>query len=398
MKQTNETKLKLIALGLAAAIVPQISHAQAIEWEPDEGYHEEEWYDPSDWFDDDSSIDYEYYGGYWDEVTWYNEWGEDDATYEWNPVTNEWERTYDPYLYSYSYSVEFDEPEDQMNQQGQQGRQQSAQRSQQRDRQTDQQRSSDRSSQMSADRQSGQQSGSDRSSQNRRSQMSQRQQSQQSKSLEGEIDGFREVQVAHPAGFQETHALARVKLKDDKFAVIDLGSASLLAGDLQKGDKVTLRGTDGKINNQNVFIVNEFESGGETVWIDRAVAMSERSGKSGQQRERRASQSQQARSSGSQQQQDQQVTIEGEIDRFQSVELEGKSGKQSLVRIKLADGDAATVNLGPNTSLEDLNLEEGDKVRIKGKKEKIQGRSILSAESIRVEGEQIKGQSSRQRS
>lgn len=30
-----------------------------IEWDPQSGYHEEEWYDPSDWFDADEGIEYE---------------------------------------------------------------------------------------------------------------------------------------------------------------------------------------------------------------------------------------------------------------------------------------------------------------------------------------------------
>lgn len=30
-----------------------------IEWEPGQGYHQEEWYDPSDWFDTDEGIEYE---------------------------------------------------------------------------------------------------------------------------------------------------------------------------------------------------------------------------------------------------------------------------------------------------------------------------------------------------
>lgn len=35
-----------------------------IEWQPGEGYHEEEWYDPSDWFDGDAGVEYEDYGDY----------------------------------------------------------------------------------------------------------------------------------------------------------------------------------------------------------------------------------------------------------------------------------------------------------------------------------------------
>lgn len=40
--------------GLAIAGGSALAQEQ-YEWEPDTGYHEEEWYDPSDWFDDDWS-------------------------------------------------------------------------------------------------------------------------------------------------------------------------------------------------------------------------------------------------------------------------------------------------------------------------------------------------------
>ena len=38
--------------------------AEQYEWEPGEGYHEQEWYDPSDWFSTGRDIDYEYDDGY----------------------------------------------------------------------------------------------------------------------------------------------------------------------------------------------------------------------------------------------------------------------------------------------------------------------------------------------
>lgn len=34
--------------------------AEQYEYEPGEGYHEQEWYDPSDWFETGRDVDYEY--------------------------------------------------------------------------------------------------------------------------------------------------------------------------------------------------------------------------------------------------------------------------------------------------------------------------------------------------
>lgn len=65
---------------------------EGYEWEPGEGYHEEEWYDPSDWFDDDSSVDYENdnYGYYDDYYTPYYGWDYGADEYEYYDYDNDY--------------------------------------------------------------------------------------------------------------------------------------------------------------------------------------------------------------------------------------------------------------------------------------------------------------------
>lgn len=107
----------LIALALAVGMtaVPATAQYQEngadYEWEPDEGLHEEEWYDPSDWWDGEAGVEYEYdyytddwYDyeyGYEDE--WYDEeygyqgdeydtdWWEDNGQWEYEPLEGEYE-------------------------------------------------------------------------------------------------------------------------------------------------------------------------------------------------------------------------------------------------------------------------------------------------------------------
>lgn len=55
------------------------------EWEPGEGYHEQEWYDPSDWFEFGSDVDYE------------------DDTYDYFD-----DDYYDAYGYDYGYDYDYD--------------------------------------------------------------------------------------------------------------------------------------------------------------------------------------------------------------------------------------------------------------------------------------------------
>ena len=52
------------------------------EWEPGEGYHEQEWYDPSDWFETGRDLDYEDdddYGDYYYEDYYYEDYYYDDC-------------------------------------------------------------------------------------------------------------------------------------------------------------------------------------------------------------------------------------------------------------------------------------------------------------------------------
>jgi hypothetical protein len=57
-----------VAIALAVAWLGSSfsTTAQQYEYEPDEGLHQEEWYDPSDWFDNEPGVDYE--TDWWD--TW----------------------------------------------------------------------------------------------------------------------------------------------------------------------------------------------------------------------------------------------------------------------------------------------------------------------------------------
>jgi len=92
--------LCVLAIGAGTALAQD-----QYEWEPDEGWHEEEWYDPSDWFTDEAidaddhgyyyTIDYEYhdsayeaywdgyYDGFYDDVYGYDYWNDDwSANYQ----------------------------------------------------------------------------------------------------------------------------------------------------------------------------------------------------------------------------------------------------------------------------------------------------------------------------
>lgn len=367
MKQNTLTQtfqLRLLGMGLATTfLAPQLSQAREdIEWEPGEGYHEEEWYDPSDWFNDDGQVDYEYdgfdyYDGAWDGYTWYDDYDyvydfDTDPEYVWDADTNSWELQ-DETGYEYSAKYEFDDSGSN---------------------QSNQQQSSQNQSMQSGQNQSGQ-------------------------TLKGKIEAFRKIDVTSSAGFQETHALAKVSLENGQTAVVDLGMAALLTSDLSSGDDVTFHGSTGKIDGKNVFVASKLTANGETAYIDRTLPaksssssgsnenqMSSSSNNQSQQRQMSANSSRQ-----NQRNQQEQLVLEGKIAEKEVVELEGSSDPQTVVKIELQNGKSASVNLGPETSLSDLDLQKGDQISVRGHTEQISGKNIVVAQSIRVEGEKVKG-------
>ena len=96
LNHTPRILLALLAAGLLLSNGP--AAAQEYEWEPDEGLHEEEWYDPSDWGDDNDGVDYE-------------EDLEDDL-YNWYDV-DYWDDEFEPYhrnrdLQRRNYGTDYD--------------------------------------------------------------------------------------------------------------------------------------------------------------------------------------------------------------------------------------------------------------------------------------------------
>ena len=100
-----------MSLGMASFV--QTTHAQnqqeSMEWEPDEGFHEEEWYDPSDWFDDDfdgisgPDTDYEYDYTYGWTGYDYDYDGDYHATYGNQSYDSDWWYDADRSVYNHGY-------------------------------------------------------------------------------------------------------------------------------------------------------------------------------------------------------------------------------------------------------------------------------------------------------
>lgn len=68
------------------------AEAEQYEYEPGEGYHEQEWYDPSDWFNWGRDFEYEAngYGDYYERDYYDGDYYDGDYSYDYGYYTDDW--------------------------------------------------------------------------------------------------------------------------------------------------------------------------------------------------------------------------------------------------------------------------------------------------------------------
>lgn len=388
------------ALSFGFAATTTLPAQEGWEWDPQEGYHEEEWYDPSDWFDDDSTIDYEY------DYDW-NDYGWDDDYYGWGYYSD----YYDPYGYYYAndywygddwygsdywndysdtYGPDWVYLEDddwvwdkQQNQwvrwsdmkdrgQNRQNQRQDDRRNQQGNRSQEQRRreQSRRMQQQGAegDRMQGRgERGTQGSGRLERRQHGE----EKMETLNGKLQSFSTVNLK---GQRDEHTIVRVKLQDGETRLVNMGPKNQFRRlDVQRGDEITVQGRCGQIGDRSVLMATRIKAGGETAQV--------RAGSYGSERSRTG---QQGRSSQGR------MSLVGEIDDWKKMKLGNGDRRDHLfVRIELDDGRKEIVNFGPNTELRELDLDSGSRISVRGMREKVNGRDVLFARDVRVERQRV---------
>ena len=203
---------------------------------------------------------------------------------------------------------------------------------------------------------------------------SQSQRNAQTKSLNGTIQGFHTLNLRDQRGQQSKQTLIKLKLQSGKTTVVNLGNLRNSNLDLRKGEQIRVQARLGSIDDQNVLVATRLQADNRTYQV-----RSDRRSSGGQISSTQSSQKQ--------------VSIRGQLEGYSRVQLKGQQDPHMVVRLRMQDGERAFVNLGPNTSLGDLSLNRGDKVVIKGNRGTIDGRSVLMARSIQIDGEMIKQRS-----
>lgn len=222
----------------------------------------------------------------------------------------------------------------------------------------------------------------------------QRQTSRPTMVIRGTIDSFRHIGVRSDAGSRDQHSLVRLRLEDGRRVVADLGpKRNLDRFSLSRGDRIQLRGERAIIDGRSVFLTRQIRLDGQTIQIQRQGEWAQRG--SQRQESRGQSATEQRRTSMDT------YELSGRVDGFRTVKLRnhrGTSSEHSLIRVRLENGQEAVVDLGTRKSLEDLELQKGDRIRIQGHRGTIDGRTVLMANQIRVGEETFNIQRSRQTS
>lgn len=99
-----------------------------------------------------------------------------------------------------------------------------------------------------------------------------------------------------------------------------------------------------------------------------------------------------ASSEGSQTANRSEGSLSGTVESFNRVRIGEEQGQRrhhTLVKVRLQDGTRRLVDLGPDVSIDTLDVAEGDQVKIEGRRGTIAKRDVLRAGSMRVEGERV---------
>jgi hypothetical protein len=179
-------------------------------------------------------------------------------------------------------------------------------------------------------------------------------------SFEGKVDGFKKVSLRSNEGKQDEYTFVRVRLENGDARVVSLGSRVNLADlDLEKGDRISVSGRNARFDDRDVLVANQIDVNDQTFRIRK-----------------------QNRPDANQQ-----VSIDGTVKEFSKTSIDGAKEKNLLIRLELENGKSCVVDLGKGTSLSDLEIEKGSKIRLKGEKTKVGGKSLVVARNISVDGD-----------
>ncbi len=173
--------------------------------------------------------------------------------------------------------------------------------------------------------------------------------------VEGQITGFRHVNL-HPKNAPEKNcSFVRLHLSNGQDVIVDVGPKNKLDRlNLAAGDQLTAQGQYQQVAGQDVLVASQLEVNGQTVDVERA-------------------------------QENPANILTGEIEGFHNLAVQGGQGEQenqTLAKLRLDNGQIKILDLGPQERLSSLELQKGDRIRVRTEKGTLDNRPILLANRI----------------
>lgn len=180
---------------------------------------------------------------------------------------------------------------------------------------------------------------------------------QRMQQLTGTIQQTKQIKLA---GQQQQHTFAKVQTQQGRTVVVDLGPSNKVNQlNLSQGDRIQAQGDVTMVNDRPVLMANRVQSGNQSISVQRPKGSQTR-------------------------------RLEGTITKTATKRLEGQNQPAHLVAlVELESGQNVPVDLGRKQDLQDVSIQQGKSVVLLARPARIGNRTILIAEKMSVDGEQI---------
>ena len=180
------------------------------------------------------------------------------------------------------------------------------------------------------------------------------------RTIRGKIQSVRPVRLTNSERATAEHTILNLEFQDGRSVLVNLGPKKEPQGhNLKEGDSVVISGSPGKIQNRRVFIARD-------VKVDQGSAKTSRKPNTDIATT---------------------VQVRGIVEDYQRVFLYPGGQSKPLLRVRFENGRTALIDLGPETSWFDVDLEEDVSLVVHGWPETIDRRRVIRAKSISVNGD-----------
>ncbi len=168
--------------------------------------------------------------------------------------------------------------------------------------------------------------------------------------IQGQVRDLTTVQLF---GNQDQEVLARVQTQQGRTAKVALGPRQKIQQlRLQEGDQITVLGKPGRINERAMLIAYRVEAGGNSLNVNRQF----------QDRGLRP--------------------FRGELLGTRTTKLRNMDQQQVIARVRLDQGQTVQAILGPQSKVQNLNLQQGDQITVLGHIARLNQQPALVAEQV----------------